>query len=166
MEMKLCLQCFGTRVCERRWIINQLLFVCLLWSATLTDETEDSRNHTFENARTHTHTHALTASFYLSVSLPPLISRAKACVISFSSECCSACPWLGICLWLAAATAATSEFNQDETHFDFFIVSLCGTILLLFFLHPTPSAISSSCAPSPNSIMLFVTKLLAAASCK
>lgn len=72
MEMKLCLQCFGTRVCvcvcERRWIINQLLFVCLLWSATLTDETEDSRNHTFENARTHTHTHA---RIFLFICLPP-----------------------------------------------------------------------------------------------
>lgn len=87
-------------VCERRWIINQLLFVCFLWSATLTDETEDSRNHAFENTHTRAHTQSFHSIFYIYVSLPPLISRAKARVISFSSECCSARPWLGICLWL------------------------------------------------------------------
>lgn len=39
--------------------------------------------------------------------------------------------WKYACGCCAAATAATSEFNQDETHFDFFIVSLCATVLLL-----------------------------------
>lgn len=153
MEMKLCLQCFGTRVCERRWIINQLLFVCLLWSATLTDETEDSRNHTFENARTHTHTHALTASFYLSVSLPPLISRAKACVISFSSECCSACPWLGICLWLLLLLQPLQNLIRMRRTLTFSLF-LCAALSCCFsscirllrpFLHPVPLPQIPSC---------------------
>lgn len=69
----------------------------------------------------HTNTHIpFTASLYLSVSLPPLISIAKTCVISFSSKCCSARPWLGICLRLLLLLQPLHNLNQDETHFDFF----------------------------------------------
>lgn len=136
--------------CERRWIINQLLFVCFLWSATLTDETEDSGNHTFEN--THTH-NPFTASFYLSVSLPPLISRAKACVISFSSECCSACPWLGICLWLLLLLQPLQNLirMRHTLTFSLFLcvaLSCCSSSriwLLLPFLHPVPLPQIPSC---------------------
>lgn len=152
--MKSCLQSCGTyETCEIMWEEMDNKSACLFFMECHFNrwQTKDISNNTFENARLHTHTHTkkISGTLYSSVSLPPLISRAKARVISFSSECCSACSWLGIYLWLLLLLQPLHNLIRMR-HTDFFIVSPCGTLPLLFFLHLTASPISSSCAPSPK----------------
>lgn len=106
--------------CEERKTINQLLFVCFLWRATWTDESQKIVGITHRRKHKHKHTRS-SHSISLFICLPP----------TSNFYCWSACDFflLGVppCLSVignmaatAAASAATSEFNQDETHFDFF----------------------------------------------
>lgn len=168
-----CLQVLGRL---RDEIDNKSAFVCLLVMECHSNrwETEDGRNQTYENTLAHI---PFTASLYLSVSLPPLISIAKACVISFSSECCSARPWLGIRLRLLLLllqplhdlirmrrTLTLSLFLCEVLPC---CLSSCTSLPSpppspLLFLHPV--------APFPNSSTVLVQMLLpkpfSSASCK
>lgn len=149
-NVKQCLQVLG---CVGDEIYNKSAFVCLLFMECHFNrwETEDGRNQSYEN--THAHT-PFTASLYLSVSLPPLISIAKVCVISFSSECCSARPWLGIWLLLLLQPLHNLIRMRHTLTFSLFlcvVLSCClssGTSVPVLFLHPVAPSLNSICVLS------------------
>ena len=134
------------------------------WERLKMLEIRPVKTHTHARTHTHTHTHTtpFTASLYLSVSLPPLISTAELCVISFSSERSSARPWLDKCLRLLPLLQPLHNLIRMRHALTFpaclrVVLSCCFpscTSLPLLFLHPV--------APFPKfHLWALVTRLLA-----
>lgn len=98
-----------------------------------------------------------TASVYWFVSLTPLISSSKACVILFSLECCSVRLWSGICPQLLLLPLHDLIRMRQALTLSLLICLGCcvpssqppclttSCITLQVFLHPGASSRDSDC---------------------
>lgn len=126
---------FGGDTFEMKSIINQLLFVCLWWSATLADEKPKmERIRLMKRHRQYNVPIPFTAPLYLSVCLPHLIFMAKVCVSSLFSAAVSICNQAqsyDCCCY-------SSHFMTVRMTLPLFLLHFIWAFQSLFYIHSFP----------------------------